>query len=137
MHLSQDDAQKTLDFLGQEAKAHADKVVAEAIQSHQPGGAAWEKQNADWQAAALVDPVLGDGKPEQLQQRAELGKRVLATFFPAETIDFLEKTGLASHPATLKGLVKIGQMMREDQLVVGTPAPKAKSTADVLYGETK
>lgn len=125
--------------MNQEAASHVERALADQQKAHLPGGAAWEKQNADWKAAALADPDLGNGKPEALDGNVTLAKRVLATFFPAETVAFLEQTGLGSHPATLKGLVKIGKAMREDDFIVpsgGQPGAK-KSDAELFYGDSK
>jgi hypothetical protein len=135
--LSPDHAQKTLNFLSQEAATAAKAAGDAAIQSHQPGGDAWEQQQAEWKTAALADPVLGAGKPEALSAIVTRATQVVATFGSPELVTFLETSGLGSSPAVLKLLDNIGKAMKEDQLVIPSTAPGAsKSAAEKLYGTT-
>lgn len=122
-------AQKVLDFVDKEVGAARAAVAAD----WEPGkGAAWLKQDTDYKAAALADPVLAGGKPEQLAANVDLAKRVLAKFGDAASIAFLEQSGLGSHPGALSLLVKIGKAMGEGSLVLPQTTPPAQRTeADV------
>lgn len=114
------------------AQGVADEVAAMIAErdtaflaAHQPGGAVWEEQNAKWQAEALADPEIG-GTPEQLAANVGVAKHVLAEFFPAETLEFLQSTGLGSNPAVVRGFVKLGRTLQENGKLVlpGASAPQ-------------
>jgi hypothetical protein len=133
--LSNEHAQKTLDFVHQEVSAAAKAAAEATLAAHAPGGAEWEKNVKDWNAAALADQELGANKPEQLTQNAALARRVVATFGDKESIEFLEKNPLGSHPALLRMLVRIGKASGEGSLVApaSQDAPK-KSMGERWYG---
>lgn len=136
--LSPDQAKVVFDLHHQEATTFAEKqsqsAVAEALAAHQPGGAEYAKQQATWNAEALADPDLGNGNPNQLKSKVDLGRRVIAKFGDQQTIDYLEKTGLGSHPAVLKLMARLGAAMREDTLVIpGSTPPAPKDPASVMY----
>jgi hypothetical protein len=127
-----------LSLLDQVASTHATKAVEDFKKAQVRGGAEWERRNADYQAAALKDPDLGNGDPKKLEAAKTLGTRALATWFPREVIDAIAEAGLESHPGLVKGLVKIGKAMKEDDFVVApasTPSDK-KRLADTLYPST-
>jgi hypothetical protein len=109
--LSNEAGQQLLDSVVAEVTA---RETAQA-EANKPGGSAWTERVQALEAAALADKEIG-GSPEKLAASAELGKRVLAKFFPPETAAFLQETGLGSHPAILKGLAKIGRSMSEGSL---------------------
>lgn len=134
--LSQEHAQKTLDFVSQQASDAAKAATDATIQSYAPGGAAWEAQQTEWKTAALADPDLGAGKPEALAANVLLAKQVVAKFGGADTPEFFEKSGLGSNPTALKLLANIGKAMSEDQLVIPSAATPAKSAAEKLYDNT-
>lgn len=121
--LHPDQAKAVFDTLATEAAAHGEKAVVAAFDALKPGNPGWQRQQDEYKAAALADPVLGNNKPEQLEKNMTLAKRVLATFFGTpEQVAALEQSGLANNPAALRGLVAIGNAMKEDQFV---PAPAA------------
>lgn len=125
--LSQDNAQKTLEFVNTEVAAQ----LAAVTEAHQPGGAEWTKNVEGWEAAALADPDLGgSGKPEVLKANAALAQRVLASFFPPTVKEFLVETGFGSNPDVLRGFVKIGRAMSEGSLVTAAPAATAAATPE-------
>lgn len=135
--LSQDKAQKTLDFVASEAA----RETAAALSAYSPptaelpdGGAKWKEQNDAWKSASLADKELGDGKPEQLKASADLAKKVLAKFGDPESIDFVESV-LGSNPAALRILVRIGKAMGEQGLVRGSGDPPAppKKASEIFY----
>jgi hypothetical protein len=140
--LSNEAAQKTLDFITQEAAAHAEARVAAALaefsapsQDNPDGGPKWREQEEKWRADSLADKDLGAGNPAQLDANVKLANRVLATYADKEAIDFFNKSGLGSHPATLRFLVKLGKAAGESVLVRpdGEKPADAKRPADRIY----
>ena len=130
--LTPENAPKMFELVHQEASTHAAKAVADYTKSIQPGGAEWTKNNEQWKKDALAHAEIGNGKQDQLDANVGLAKRVLARFGDQASIDFLEKSGLGSHPAALTLLVKIGKAMSESQLVVPTSSePATKTDAQV------
>jgi hypothetical protein len=133
---SNESAQGLLDFVNQESADIAERAVKATMESNAPGGADWTARNTQWKADALADPLLGAGDPGKLDVAVTLAKRALATYGDPTVIDFLEQSGLGSHPATLRLLAKIGRAMAEPAFVApatdaGTPHDAPKSEAEV------
>lgn len=140
--LSNEAAQKTLDFIAQEVASQSERAVATAAadwsaptKENPDGGTRWREQEEAWRAASLADKDLGNGNPQQLATTAGLVKRVLATYFDKDSIEFFEKSGLGSHPALLKGFAKIAKAAGESTLVrpEGEKLNEGKRPADVMY----
>lgn len=110
--LSNEAAQKMLDFVHAETASHLDAV----LESARPGGAAWEKQLDDFEQRAKADPEIGGAK---LTESVALAKRVADTFFSKDIKQFLHESGLGSHPDLIRALAKIGRGMSEDKLLSG------------------
>jgi hypothetical protein len=132
--LSQEHAQKMLDFQVQELATLEDSAIAATLQAHAPGGEVWEKQVQKWNDAALADAEIGGNKPEQLAASVKLASQVVAKFGDQESIDFLKSNPLGSHPALIRLLVRIGKASSEGSLVI----PKTQDGAqrepkDILY----
>lgn len=130
--LSNEAAQKMLDFVHQEATSSLNAVLEAA----RPGGAAWEKQLDDFEAKVKADAEIGGAK---LKESVLLAKRVVDTFFSKEIKEFLHETGLGSHPELLRGLVKIGRGMAEDKFIVGHgdgAGGGSQSIEDRWYGKS-
>jgi hypothetical protein len=135
--LSQEAAQKTLDFIASEAARERDAALSAyspPSEQNPQGGAKWKEQDTAWKQAALVDKDLGNGKPEQLQQSVDLAKKVLAKFGDEESINFID-SALGSSPAVLRVLVRVGRAMGEKELI--RPTEKASEdripTAQLFY----
>lgn len=128
--LSNEHAQKVVNALNQEAATAQQAAVETALKSHQPGGAEWVKQETAWRDAVLQDPELGDGKPEQLEAAVTAGSKVLAKYGTPELGQFLETTGLGSHPAVLKFVARLGKAMGEGDIVKGPPASPTKDDTE-------
>lgn len=127
--LTAEHAPKVFDLVVQEATAHADKTVAAVKKDHEPGGAAFVAQQAEFKAAALADPILGGGKPEQLEANMNLAKRVVATFGGTpEQVTAIEQTGFMNAPTALRLLVAVGKAMSEDKLVRPAAAGSGEKT---------
>jgi hypothetical protein len=116
-----------LDFVHKEVS----DARAAAIASWEPGkGADWMKQDEAWRTAAIADPNLGGGKQDVFDANVLTAKRVLAKFGDEQSRDFLEKSGLGSHPGALRLLVSIGKAMGEASLVTSSPVQKTDKTED-------
>lgn len=134
--LSNDAAQKALEFVNQEVATREAAFLA----AHNPGdpeknippGDAWVKQQDAWKAAALADPDLGAGKPEQLEARAGLAMRAFDKFSTPQFRDAVRRTGFGSHPEFVKVFVKIGEAMSESSLAVPDATGGSASEAERL-----
>lgn len=136
--LSNERAQKLLTSSLQEHAAVEKAAIEATLQSHAKGGAVWEKQVEDWNKAALADELLAGNKPEQLTASVALAKQVLAKYGDKESIEFLDKNPIGSHPALLRLLVRIGKASSEGSLVVpGSQQPTSKEAKDILYPKDK
>ena len=89
------------------------------------GGTLWTETVKGWEQEALVDPTLGNGSRETLLAKVGQAKQAVSKFAPEGFGEFLETSGLGSHPAFLAFAVRVAQAMGEDKLVTGEP-PKAK-----------
>lgn len=128
--LSNEQAQSALEFASAEVVRQQEAFLA----ANRPGGEAWLRNVQEWETAALADPELG-GTREKLQQNAQAARLVLEKYFPPEIKEFLNETGYGSHPAILKGLLKISKASAEGELVL----PRAQGTGkrdpvEVMYG---
>jgi hypothetical protein len=134
--LSNEAAQKALEFVHQEAEARADAEV----KSYQPGGAEWKKRVDVWKAETLADTTLGK-TPEERQAALSHGDRVLREYAkknPADEqniLDVLDKSGIAYHPAFARLIVFFGRAMGEPTELVrgGAPMSKPKTPAQQMY----
>ena len=121
--LSNEAAQKVLEFAHTELGTAVDKAVAAKIALHQPGGAEWAKMVEGWKGETLADPFLGS-TPEEREASVAKGELVLARFTEAHPQDaqafkdFLKTSGLANHPSAVRFLVYLGRSASEDTLVV-------------------
>jgi hypothetical protein len=132
---SNEHGQKLLDLVHKEA----DEYLQARTKAYEPEGEEWNAMTERWTEEVKNDKELG-GK--NFQQSSELAKRVAATFFGDKVHAWLHNTGLGSHPDLIRGLVKIGKAMREDQFVPSegegskdTKRSDKKSPAKLLYGK--
>jgi hypothetical protein len=133
--LSQDNAQKTLEFVAQEAAAEVTArlaAYAPPSDANPTGGEKWREQDETWRAASLADKDLGNGKPEQLQAVVGLATKVVAKFGDADLTGFFEKSGLGSNPATLRFLSRIGKAMSEGSLVIAETPTVADNSEEAV-----
>lgn len=80
----------------------------------------------EWYDAVMADEELG-GSTDRLEKTRAIAARALDRFADAEFRSFLNETGLANHPAMVRMVYRIGQMLSEDQTDV---KPSAASSAD-------
>ncbi len=106
------------------------------VKSWEPGGAAYEKQKADWITQAMADPRVVGPKPtpEGFKVVAEKVQQVLAAHGTPKLTGLLEKEGFLYHPEVLGFLMNLSRRTSEGRLVLGNPnASVPKTAAEVLY----
>lgn len=121
LNLSQDQAQKLVDFY-----ATVSKDAAEAPFK------AFEDLRAEWRDKVVKDPALGDGKSDlKPEVRAVIGRAVDA--LPADVAkefrEALVLTGAGDNPAFVKAFYNLASMLGEGTLVKGGGPSPAGQTA--------
>lgn len=112
--LSNDAAQKVIGALDSEAKA----VVEATLAAHQPGGAAWTKQQQEWEAALKADQTLG-ATPDERQAAVQKGIAVIDRFaekhpeHATQLKSYLDASGLGSHPDVVHFFAWLGKVAGE------------------------
>lgn len=131
MNLSNENAQELLAFSDGVAKSLRDKITSD----YAPGGAEFQKMKSQWEAEALAHPDLGGGKPEVFTANLARINRLVDKVFPPETKKLLDDFGLGSNPHFLRGMAKIGQLMKEDDFIQGDSSKGTgkKSLAERIY----
>lgn len=120
--LSQEGAQKALDFASGEVKAYHEGLTAQ-----------YQERVKGWNEALKTDTEIGGAN---LEANGQLAWRVIQKFAADTTLEAdLKASGYNQHPGLFKLLARIGKAMGEDQLVTGAQGGAApKGAADVLYG---
>ena len=115
-----------------QALVERESAAAAAIKEGQV--ALVEDKKGEWMETAKTDKEIGG---DMFPKNAELAKRVVARYFTDAFKEALENTGLGNHPELMRGLVRIGKSMTEDQLVLpgAAGAKTPKDPAEILYGE--
>lgn len=126
--LSQEHAQKTLDFVTAEVAARE----AALLEDYKPGGKIRDANVQRYEADALADVEIG-GSPEKLTASVDLAEKFLGTYGSEGMHNFLDVTGLGSHPELIRMFAKAAKDMGEGTFVSGAPTGTAKSAAEVLY----
>jgi polyribonucleotide nucleotidyltransferase len=113
-------------------KEAAEAVLALAIEQAQAQQESLAAAAEQWKAEVLKDPVLG--KPESVAAV----RRVVSTFGDSELTDMLNSTGMANHPAVVRFVHKVSQVLSEDAFIPsnsrGAAASQPRDPAAVLYG---
>jgi hypothetical protein len=124
MNLSQENAQKLIDF---QAKRAADDMKS-ATET-------WSKTMEDWATSAKNDKEFGGEKFNANIAIAKEGKDA----FGGEGFDnMLEETGVGNHPEMLRFLVKVGAVVKEHDILQGTSSARSNtSAADRMYPTMK
>lgn len=121
LNLSQDKAQKIVDFQAKLAAKQADEYQAAAL-----------KQGQEWASQVKNDPELGGDNYEKSVASAV---KVIQSFGDDGLRDLLNNTGLGNHPALFKFCHRVSQAMSEDKFVMPgsqTAAPKEMSIIDAF-----
>jgi hypothetical protein len=95
---------------------------------------AWGNLTRGWADTAKADQEIGGDK---WHANVEVAQRALNTFGTPELKEALNQYGLGNHPELIRLMVRMGNAMREDTIVLpGSQAGGArKSTAEILYGD--
>lgn len=111
---------------------------ADFVKANRPGGETWQKQVGSYHQICLADKEIG-GSEENLKKSAEYAHRVIEKHFSPNIKEFLDQTGLGSHPDFVRGFARLGRSMAEDQASHGSsiPAPKEKTLAERLFANHK
>lgn len=130
--LSQEAASKVFGHLDTRVGASVTAKLAEL----QPGGAVWTQQVQGWEKEVLADPNIG-GSPEKVKESVTAAKAVLDAYFEPDVREFLNTSGLGSHPGVIRGFVKMAKAMGEGKFMKTGDAPvQAKaSLEEKFYGK--
>jgi len=122
--LSQEGAQKALDYAAAEVKAYHEALIAE----HRRMGEEWKQQIA-------TDPEIAGEKGDQLATNVELARRAARHWGGEELLKALDETGYGNHPLLVRMFMRIGKAMADDKLVTGNRGgTEPRDPAQVLYG---
>ena len=104
----------------------------------QEGQKASTKANADFAVDSQINLKREWGT--NYDSKIDYAQRAFAQFSSKEFSQLMDETGLGNHPELLKAFSKIGEMMGEDQLVVGSgsgggriSSQQAKEEIESLY----
>lgn len=91
-----------------------------------------EKVKESWLPAAQADEEIGGDK---FSKSSEMAKRVVDRVGSDSFKEFLSETGFGNHPEVIRVFSRLGNMMSEDQLVVGQKPPGGDKvpTEKLLY----
>lgn len=81
---------------------------------------------ADWAAKVKSDPEIGGAK---LPATIAAANKAIAAFGGEELAQVLQQTGLASHPAMVRALARIGAQVAEDSIAGTITSPTAQASA--------
>jgi hypothetical protein len=135
--LSNEHAQKTLDFVHQEIVETSKAAVEAALKAHTPGGEVWEAQVNEWRANALADKELGGGDQAKLDAAVAIANQVVAKFADKEAVEFFKNNPIGAHPALIRMLHRIGKASSEGTLITPGTQGGQKPLEERWYGETK
>lgn len=107
---------------------------AKLAEDNANGGAEWTRRDTAWRAQMLADPMVA-GDDAKLAVLKTQGQAVIARFGGEDVTNFLEATGLGSHPAVVRLLGKIGAAMGESSFVSGSrEIGKTSTREERMYG---
>lgn len=97
---------------------------------------AWANLTRGWAETAKADTEIGGDKWDA---NVAVAQRALNTFGTPELKEALNQFGLGNHPEMIRLMVRMGNAMREDTIVLpgSLGAGARKSAAEVLYGDTQ
>ena len=124
LNLDQDGAQKLVDY----APKFIDKI-------QQANADRWNDIRKEWVQELKSDKDLGGQKINETQERAQ---RALRKFDPTGNLSsFLGSTGFGDNAELVRFLVRVDQATGEDKIVDGDAGNSQRSTADIMYGDSK
>ncbi len=118
--LSQDQAQKLIDFEAQRVQASQDAQVESFNQLKQ-----------DWLTQAKSDDEIGG---EKFDENVADAKSFIDAFGTPELKTLLNEYGVGNHPEIIRAFARAGKLVKEDSPGNGGQAPGQKQDrADILY----
>ncbi len=118
--LTQEQAQKLVDFQAQQIQAGSQKQVD-----------AFNQLMNDWQEQSKNDKEFGGDK---FEENIKIAQSAVDKFGTPELKQLLESHGVGNHPELIRFMVKVGKLTKED--VPGgnnNPTSKAQDTVSLLY----
>ncbi len=122
LNLSQENAQKLLDKVAPLVAQQQNDIYKTTVEG--------------WKTQTQADKEIGG---EKLPENLGLAKRAMDTYFSPDFVKLLDQSGLGNHPEMIRGLMKVGKTVSQDQFVAGGGggSNEGKSAAEVLYGTTR
>jgi hypothetical protein len=113
----------------------AQAILERDIEAQQQQAEFVQQKTTEWFETSKSDKEIGG---ENFAKNAELAKRVVDRFASQELKQDLEATGFGNHPELLRLLVRIGQKMAPDSLVLpgSSVTKREKSMEETFYGST-
>lgn len=120
--LSQEQAQKLVDFQSDQVQAMADSQVE-----------AFNQMVGEWAEQSKNDSEFGGDK---FDESIAVAKAAIEKFGTPELRELLETHGLGNHPEMIRFMMRVGKLTQEDQPGTsgGQPSEK-KDRIELLYGE--
>lgn len=122
--LTQDQAQKLIDFQAKQVQASSESNVD-----------AFNQLMNDWQEQSKNDKEFGGDK---FEENVGIARSAIDKFGTPELKQLLEEHGVGNHPEVIRFMVKVGKLTAED--VPGgtnTPPSKAQDRVSLLYPNDK
>lgn len=120
LNLSQENAQKLVDFYNDGAKKSADES-----QTY------YSDLMTEWQASVRSDKELGG---TNFDDSLSAARSALDAFATPELYEIFEATGMGNHPEMVRVFARIGKAVKDDVIRIGSANPTApKDPADVLF----
>jgi hypothetical protein len=109
----------------------ADRQAAATATAIQAQRAADEGTIDAWNAETRSDPKVGG---DQLAANLAIAESAMEAFGSPELTEFLQASGLGSHPGFVKFSIAAGKAVSEATNVTGGPAGGKKDLGSALYG---
>ena len=119
LNLTQEQAQKVMDFAPKLVQATAEKTAASLMDAY---GLA---DRATWAEAVKADKEIGG---ERLPENLAMAKKAVDAYGDPELKTFLNKSGLGNHPALIRAFVKAGKPLMADTAGGGKQSPASRSS---------
>lgn len=122
--LTQDQAQKLVDFQAKQAQASSESQVD-----------AFNQLMNDWQEQSKNDKEFGG---DAFEENVKIAQAAIGKFGTPELKQLLEEHGVGNHPEVIRFMVKVGKLTAED-VPGGTSnqVSKSQSRVDLLYPNDK
>lgn len=124
--LSQESAQKALDFANGEVKTYHESIVADHT-----------ARVAKWGEELKANKEIFGANEAEFKKNIELAHRAAKHFGGDDLLKELNASGYGNHPLVVSAFLKMGRLMGEDGFEKGNQGGgnTARDPAQVLYGE--